>query len=168
MKTKKMKLQSRVFIFAFIFAVVFGYSFPSIGGQNAKCRVMTIHATNKEGKTDEKLKNLSILKKPPLNSYKSFLLLSDQYYNLAPDSPVSLNLPLQIEMTGKLIFKGVNEALKELNFKLSILKSKSKEPEEINFALHGKAPFLYVRPFKEGLLLLSIQCSMATEDKPPK
>lgn len=131
----------------------------------AKCRVMTIHASNKEGKTDDKLKKLAILKKAPFNAYKSFKLISDKTHSMALKKPVKLALPVQTEMTGKLAFEGVNEALKELNFKLYLLKSKSKEPEEINFAVHGKAPFLYVRPFKNGLLLLSITCALAEKKK---
>ena len=135
------------------------------GAENqAKCRVMTIHASNKDGKTDEKLKSLPLLKKAPFNAYKSFTLISDKTYVLSVDAPVTLNLPVQSDITGKLAFKGFNEALKELNFKLLLLKSKSKEPEEINFAVHGKAPFLYVRPFKEGLLVLNIQCVPALKE----
>ena len=128
--------------------------------KSAKCRVMTIHASNKEGKTDDKLKKLPILKKDPFSTYKSFKLISDKTYALEIKKPVALALPVQMEMTGKLAFEGVNDALKELNFKLFLIKSKSKEPEEINFAVHGKAPFLYVRPFKGGLLLLSITCTV--------
>jgi len=146
-------------------AALFLVSAPAGAEKLAKCRVMTIHASNKAGKTDEKLKKLPILKKAPFNAYKSFKLISDKTHLMTLKKPVTLSLPVQSEMTGKLAFEGVNEALKELNFKLYVLKSKSKEPEEINFAVHGKAPFLYVRPFKSGLLLLSITCALAEKEK---
>jgi hypothetical protein len=139
-------------------AAILSFAAGAGAESQAKCRVMTIHASNKEGKTDEKLKKLPLLKKLPFSAYKSFTLISDKTYVLTEDAPVALNLPVQAEIAGKLTFKGFNEVLKELNFKLLLLKSKSKEPEEINFAVHGKAPFLYVRPFKEGLLVLNIQC----------
>jgi hypothetical protein len=146
-------------------AVLFLVSAGAGAEKIAKCRVMTIHASNKEGKTDEKLKKLPILKKAPFNAYKAFKLISDKTHMMALKKPVALSLPMQSELSGKLAFEGFNEALKELNFKLYVLKSKSKEPEEINFAVHGKAPFLYVRPFKNGLLLLSITCALAEKEK---
>lgn len=143
--------------------LIFAFAFNAGAEKTARCRIMTIHASNKAGKTDEKLKKLPLLKKAPFDTYKSFKLISDKTHIMAVNKPVKLTLPVQAEMTGKLTFKGINEALKELNFKLFLMKSKSKEPEEINFAVHGKAPFLYVRPFKNGLLLLSITCSIAKE-----
>ena len=131
---------------------------PEVEGKKVECKVMTIHASNSEGKTDPKLDNLPFLKKAPFNTYKSFSLISNKTYSMSIGKPVSLSLPVKAEISGKLAFQGTNEALKELNFKLYLLKQKSKEPEEIKFAVHGKAPFLYVRPFKDGLLLLHFRC----------
>jgi len=131
--------------------------------EKAQCRIMTIHATNKEGKTDEKLKGLAILKKAPFTGYSTFLLISDRTHTLAAGAAVGLSLPAGSELSGKLNFKGANAALKELNFRLTMMKEKAKEPEEIDFAVRGKAPFLYVRPFKEGLLLLHFQCSALSQ-----
>jgi len=130
----------------------------------AQCRVMTIHASGKEGTTDEKLKDLQILKKAPFDTYKAFYLLGDKTYTLTIGASSSLDLPAQTELAGKLAFKGINEAIKELSFNLAILKAKAKEPEQIAFAVKGKAPFLYVTAFKgDGVLLLHIQCSLAGE-----
>lgn len=131
---------------------------PEKKEKKAKCHVMTIHASSSEGKSDPKLEKLPFLKKAPFNTYKSFSLISSKTYILSINSPVSLSLPMQAKITGKLAFQGTNEALKELNFKLYLLKQKSKDPEEIKFAVHGNAPFLYVRPFKDGLLLLHFRC----------
>ncbi len=141
-----------------LLAAVVSFAGGAAAQSKVMCRVMTIHASHKEGTTDVKLKKLPLLKKAPFNAYKSFRLLSDRSHVMAKDTPVTLSLPVQLEIVGKLSFKGFNEVLKEINFKLLLLKSKSKEPEEINFAVHGKAPFLYVRPFMDGLLLLNIQC----------
>ncbi|MFH1437776.1 MAG: hypothetical protein ABIJ56_18860 [Pseudomonadota bacterium] len=131
---------------------------PEKAEKKAECKVMTIHASNSEGKTDPKLDKLPFLKKAPFNTYKSFSLISNKTYILSVNAPVSLSLPVKAEITGKLAFQGTSEALKELNFKLYLMKQKSKEPEEIKFAVHGEAPFLYVRPFKDGLLLLHFRC----------
>jgi hypothetical protein len=133
---------------------------PVQAGEKAKCKVLTIHATNKEGTTDPRLKEIPELKKPPFNLYKTFHLLSEKNYMLTKDVPVTLSLPAGSGLVGKLVFKGMNKALKELNFKLYLIKGsgKKKKEEETSFAVRGKAPFFYVRPFKGGQLILNIMC----------
>jgi hypothetical protein len=138
--------------------LLFAGSGTAAAEEKAQCRILTIHATNKEGKTDDKLKDMAILKKAPFASYATFLLISDKTHALAAGASVGLSLPAGSELSGKLSFRGANAALKELNFRLAMMKEKAKEPEEIDFAVRGKAPFLYVRPFKDGLLLLHFQC----------
>ena len=128
--------------------------------EKAACKVLTIHATNGEGTTDPRLENITELKKPPFNAYKTFHLLDEKDFDLVKDIPVSLSLPAGSALVGKLVFKGENKALKEMNFKLYLTKGsgKSKKEEETSFAVRGKAPFFYVRPFKGGQLILDIMC----------
>jgi len=78
---------------------------------------------------------------------------------------VKLVLPADAGFTGKLVFKGANKALKELNFKLYLIKGKGKKKVEkvTSFAVKGEAPFFYVRPFKDGKLILYIKCGPVTE-----
>lgn len=133
---------------------------PAVAGEKARCTVLTIHATNKDGTTDPRLEQVPELKKPPFNMYKTFHLLSEKSYTLKKDVPVTLSLPAGSGLQGKLVFKGENKALKELNFKLYLIKGtgKKKKEEETSFAVRGKAPFFYVRPFKKGQLILHIMC----------
>jgi hypothetical protein len=133
---------------------------PAAAGEKATCTVLTIHATNKDGTTDPRLDEIPELKKPPFNMYKTFHLLSEKSYMLKKDVPVTLSLPAGSGLQGKLVFKGANKALKELNFKLYLIKGsgKKKKEEETSFAVRGKAPFFYVRPFKKGQLILHIMC----------
>jgi hypothetical protein len=61
------------------------------------------------------------------------------------------------------VFKGENKALHELNFKLYLIRGtgKKKKKEETSFAVRGSAPFFYVRPYKDGQLILDIMCGAA-------
>lgn len=135
--------------------------------EKTTCKVLTIHATNKDGTTDPRLKEIPELKKPPFNMYKTFHLLSEKDHTLVKDVPVTLSLPAGSGLVGKLVFKGENKALKELNFKLYLIKGtgKKKKEEETSFAVKGSAPFFYVRPFKGGQLILYIKCGVSA---PPK
>jgi hypothetical protein len=137
------------------------------GAEKAQCKVLTIHATNKEGTTDPRLEEIPELSKPPFNLYKTFHLLSEKDYTLKKDVPVTLSLPAASGLVGKLVFKGENKALKELDFKLYLIKGsgKDKKEEETSFAVKGAAPFFYVRPFKDGQLILYIKCGSSP---PPK
>ena len=139
---------------------------PAAAGEKARCTVLTIHATNKDGTTDPRLDEIPELKKPPFNMYKTFHLLSEKDYTLKKDVPVTLSLPAGSGLQGKLVFKGENKALKELNFKLYLIKGsgKKKKEEETSFAVRGKAPFFYVRPFKKGQLILHIMCGKPAKE----
>lgn len=133
----------------------------------AKCKVLTIHATNNEGTTDPRLEEIPELSKPPFNMYKTFHLLSEKDHQLVVDVPVTLSLPVASGLVGKLVFKGENKALKEMNFKLYLVKGsgKEKKEEETSFAVKGAAPFFYVRPFKGGQLILYIKCGVPASTK---
>ncbi len=133
---------------------------PAVASEKARCTVLTIHATNKDGTTDPRLEQVPELKKPPFNMYKTFHLLSEKDYSLKKDVPVTLSLPAGSGLQGKLVFKGTNKALKELNFKLYLIKGSGKNKKEVetSFAVRGKAPFFYVRPFKKGQLIIHIMC----------
>lgn len=155
-------------IFAAIMgAIAFG-SGAVHAAEKAQCTVLTIHATNKEGTTDPRLESIPELKKPPFALYKTFHLLSEKTHTLVQDVPATLSLPAGSGLVGKLVFKGENKALKELNFKLYLIKGSGKEKKEkvTSFAVKGAAPFFYVRPFKDGQLILYIKCSDPTAKKP--
>lgn len=142
---------------------------PVRAADKAQCNVLTIHATNNEGTTDPALEQIPELKKPPFNMYKTFRLLSEKDHTLTMDVPVTLSLPAGSGLVGKLVFKGENKALKEFNFKLYLIKGNGKDKKEkvTSFAVKGAAPFFYVRPFKEGQLILYIKCG-ATDPIPKK
>ncbi len=141
-------------------AAVFMVAIPAWAKDAPKCKVLTIHATNKEGTTDPGLADIPELKKDPFNLYKTFHLLAEKEYTMVEDVPVTLSLPAGSGLSAKLIWKGMNPALKELNFKLSLVKGTGKDQKEevTSFAVRGKAPFFYVRPFKDGKLILYIRC----------
>ncbi len=151
-------------------AAIFVTAGPGSAADKAACSVLTIHATNSEGTTDPRLEEIPELSKPPFNMYKTFHLLSEKSFSLVKDVPITLSLPAAAGLVGKLVFKGENKALKELDFKLYLIKGtgKNKKEEETSFAVKGAAPFFYVRPFKGGQLILYIKCGTASPDKPKK
>ena len=138
---------------------------PASAKDSPKCKVLTIHATNKEGASAPALEGIPELKKEPFSLYKTFHLLAEKEYAMVQDVPVQLSLPASSGLSAKLIWKGMNPALKELNFKLSLVKGTGKDQKEevTSFAVHGKAPFFYVRPFKEGKLILYIRCGTGSD-----